>query len=198
MNRPLRLVVADDEPDIQNYLCKMLPRLGHRVVGVAENGRRLVEQCHAHQPDLIITDVKMPELDGIEAAEQLYRTCEPIPVVLVSAHYDPALISRAESDHIMAYLIKPIKMSDLEPAIDLAALRFHQLRSVRQQAIDLSQALQDRETIHQAQGILMKRESVDEPTAFRQLQQLAQQRNQNLIETASALLTGDQYRDTQR
>ncbi len=116
MSRSLRIAVADDEPDMQDYFRTILPRLGHEVVAVAEDGRELVAPCRAHRPDLVITDIKMPDMDGIDAAAQIYRD-GPIPVILVSAYHDAEFIRRAEADHILAYLVKPIKQADLEPAI---------------------------------------------------------------------------------
>src|SRR6476661_8660599 len=142
MNRARRIVVADDEPDMRDYFKKILPRLGHQVVAAAETGRELVEQCRALQPDLVISDIKMPDMDGIDAAVILYKEW-PIPVILVSAYHDPELIRRAESDHIMGYLVKPIKQSDLEPVISLALRRFEQLQQLRREADDLRQALED-------------------------------------------------------
>ncbi len=132
MSPKLRIAVADDEPDMQEYFEKMLPRLGYEVVSVATTGRELVEHCRELRPDLAITDIKMPDMDGIEAAEQLYRTAQ-IPVILVSAYHNTELIERAEADHIMAYLVKPIKQADLEPAISLAMRRFRQLQTVQKE-----------------------------------------------------------------
>jgi response regulator NasT len=130
MTRPLRIAVADDEPDMRDYFQKCLPRLGHKVVAVASNGRELVEQCRACRPDLVITDIKMPELDGIEAAIEIYRE-RPVPVILVSAYHDAALVERAEADHILGYLVKPLKQADLEPVIGLAVRRFEQFQELR-------------------------------------------------------------------
>jgi response regulator NasT len=96
----LRIVIADDEPDMRDYFRKMLPRMGYQVVAVAQNGRELIDQCLQCRPDLVITDIKMPDMDGIEAAVQLYRE-HPLPVILVSAYHDPGLVARAEADHIM-------------------------------------------------------------------------------------------------
>ena len=141
MTSSLRIAVADDEPDMQQYFEKFLPRLGHEVVSVADNGRQLVEQCRELKPDLVITDIKMPEMDGIEAATEIYRE-RTIPVILVSAFHDPELIKRADGDHIMAYLVKPIKQADLEPAIALAMRRFEQFGAVKNEAADLRQALE--------------------------------------------------------
>jgi sigma-B regulation protein RsbU (phosphoserine phosphatase) len=122
MTPSLRIVVADDERDMRDYFQKILPRLGHVVVGTAANGRELVEKCADLEPDLVITDINMPEMDGIDAAAAVCRR-RPVPVILLSAYHDPKLIERAEVDHIMGYLVKPIKQSDLEPIIVLAAWR---------------------------------------------------------------------------
>ena len=131
MTQPLRIVVADDEPDMRDYFRKMLPRLGHTVVAVAEDGQELVALCRSHRPDLVITDIKMPDMDGIDAATTIYREA-PVPVILVSAYHDPELIARAEADHILGYLVKPIKQADLEPVIGLALRRFEQFQALRQ------------------------------------------------------------------
>jgi response regulator NasT len=190
MNQNLRIAVADDEPDMRDYFERMLPRMGHQVVAVAENGRQLVEHCVALRPDLVITDINMPELDGIAAAEAIFRQC-PIPVILVSGYHDRELIQRAEADHIQAYLIKPIKKADLEPAIALAVARFAQFQALRKEADDLRQALEDRKLIERAKGVLMRRAGIDEPTAFTRLQNVASEHNLKLVEAARSILLAD-------
>jgi response regulator NasT len=191
MNKKLRIAVADDEPDMRDYFERMLPRMGHQVVSVAENGRQLVEHCLALRPDLVITDINMPELDGIAAAEAIFRQCS-MPVILVSGYHDPELIERAESGHIQAYLVKPIKKADLEPAIALAIARFNQFQALGKEADDLRQALDDRKTIERAKGVLMRRLGLDEPAAFAHLQKTASEHNLKLIEAARSLLMADQ------
>jgi response regulator NasT len=191
MNSPLRIVVADDEPDMREYFQKLLPRLGHQVVGTAQNGRELIELCRARQPDLVITDIKMPDMDGIDAAVQLYRE-RPVPVILVSAYHDPDLITRAEGDHILGYLVKPIKPADLEPTIALAVRRFEQFQALQQEAADLRQALEDRKVIERAKGILMKRSRLDEQEAFRRLQKLASAKSRKLVDIAQMLLVAEE------
>jgi response regulator NasT len=187
MNSPLRIAVADDELDMRDYFKKSLSRLGHHVVAVARNGRELIEQCKAQKPDLVITDIKMPDMDGIDAAVQIYKD-KPVPVILVSAYHDPDLITRAESDHILGYLVKPIEQADLEPAIALAMRRFEQFEALRREAADLRQALEDRKVIERAKGILMKRGSLDEPEAFRRLQKMASEESRKLIDIAQMIL----------
>jgi CheY-like chemotaxis protein len=125
MNQSFRIAVADDEPDMRDYFRKILTRLGHEVVVVASNGRELIDQCRLQRPDMIITDVKMPLLDGIDAAQQLYEE-RPLPVILVSAHHDPHTLGRAEAEQVMCYLVKPIKQVDLEACIALVMQRFEQ------------------------------------------------------------------------
>lgn len=191
MNKSLRIAVADDEPDMRDYFERMLPRMGHQVVAVAENGRELIEHCLALHPDLVITDINMPQLDGNAAAVAIFQQF-PVPVILVSAYHDRELIERAEADHIQAYLIKPIKKADLEPAIALAVARFAQFQALRNEADDLRQALEDRKTIERAKGVLMRCATLDESAAFARLQTIASQNNVKLIDASRSILLADQ------
>jgi len=131
MKKQLRIAIADDEPDILDYLQKAVVRLGHKVVVAARNGRELVEQCQVARPDLVLTDIQMPELDGIEAAGRIYQQV-PTPIILVSSHFDAALIERAEGSPVQAYLVKPVQSADLEPTMALALRRFAQLRELEE------------------------------------------------------------------
>jgi len=191
MNATLQIAVADDEPDVREYLQKVLTRLGHKVVGAAQNGRELIGLCKARSPDLVITDIKMPDVDGIDAAVEIYKF-KPIPVILVSAFHDADLIARAEADHIMGYLVKPIKQGDLAPTIALAMRRFEQFQALRQEASDLRQALDDRKIIEKAKGIIMKRANTDESEAFRGLQKMASEKSRKLIDIAQMILVTEE------
>jgi response regulator NasT len=191
MRPSLRIAVADDELDMREYFQKLLPRLGHQVVGAAKDGKALIELCRQTRPDLVITDIKMPDMDGIDAAVQIYNE-QPVPVILVSAFHDPALIARAEADHILGYLVKPVKPVDLELIIALAVRRFEQFQELRQEAADLRQALEDRKIIERAKGILMKRGPMDEQEAFRRLQKLASEKSRKLVEIARMILVAEE------
>ncbi|HMB07998.1 MAG TPA: response regulator [Isosphaeraceae bacterium] len=191
MTRSLRIAVADDELDMRDYFETILPLLGHSVVVVAQDGQELVKKCRQNHPDLVITDIKMPDMDGIDAAAQIYRDA-PVPVILVSAYHDPEFIRRAEADHIMAYLVKPIKQADLEPVIAIAIRRFEQFQALRKEAADMKQALEDRKVIERAKGILMKKAGLDEHDAFRRLQKLASDKNRKLVEIAHMILTAEE------
>lgn len=191
MGRSLRIAIAEDEPDMQEYLCTILPHMGHSVCSVASTGRELVEQVLGGSPELVITDIKMPVLDGIEAARQIYEQM-PLPIILVSAHYERELLRRVEEDFIQAYLVKPIKQEELAPAIALANRRFEQFQALRKEAASLRQALEDRKQIEKAKGILMKKTSLDEDQAFRRMQKLASEKNLKLLEIARSILMAEE------
>jgi len=184
--KPLRIAIADDDRDIREYLHEVLPRLGHEVVSVAESGKQLVAQVQATQPDLIVTDIKMPDLDGIEVAAQVNRQ-RPVPVILVSAHHDAELLSRSQNEHIMNYLVKPVSEPDLKTAIVLAMTRFKHYVALSKEAADLRQALEDRKVIERAKGSIMKRLRVDEDEAFRRLRKFASDHNQKLVEVGGRI-----------
>ena len=190
MSKHLRIAVAEDERDTREYLQEVLTRLGHQVV-TAQNGRQLAEQCRLLQPDLIITDIKMPDLDGIDAAVQANAET-PVPVILVSGYHDAELLDRAGADHIMAYLIKPVSQADVEAAIAMAMRRFEQYRSARQEASDLKQALQDRKIIERGKGIVMRRLGVGEDEAYRRLRKVASDHNLRLVQVAQNVLKADE------
>jgi response regulator NasT len=190
MTQSLKIAVADDEKDVRDYYRRVLPRLGHQVVAVASNGAELLESCRATRPDLVITDIKMPDMDGIEAVDAISREA-PTPVILVSAYHRPALFERARGEHILAYLVKPTKQADLEAAIAIATRRFEQLQALRQDASEGRQALEDRKTIERAKGLIMKQAGLDEEEAFRRLRKQARDRNEKLVDVARALLAAE-------
>lgn len=191
MTQSFRVAVADDEPDMLDYFRETLAELGHNVVCAARTGRDLVQACRAEHPNLVITDIKMPDMDGIEAAHLLSRE-EPMPVILVSGYHDSELLERAQAEHVLAYLVKPIKQADLETAIAIVTRRFENFQTLRKETASLRQAIEDRKVIERAKGILMKRAGLDEQPAFRRLQKLASEKNRRLVEMAQAVLTAEE------
>jgi response regulator NasT len=187
---PLRVVVADDDPEMLAYFQRLLPRLGHQVV-TAASGRQLVEQCRALDVDVAIADIKMPDLDGIEAAQEVNRH-KGVPFILLSAYHDADLLDRAAAAPVMAYLTKPAKQTDVETALRLARVRFEQFQALRQEAADLRQALEDRKLVERAKGIVGRRLGLDEQEAFNRLRKLASSRNWKLVEVARAILQAEE------
>jgi response regulator NasT len=142
----LRIVIADDEPIVLQYYQFLLSQLGHQVVAAAQTGRELITLCREQQPDLVLTDIRMPELDGIEASAQLYRE-RPVPVVVVSSYREPDDVQRAQGGHVLVYLVKPVSETNLEPALAIALARFEELQALQREMADLRSRLQheDRE-----------------------------------------------------
>jgi response regulator NasT len=191
MTERLRIVIAEDEPELLVDLEETLVELGHDVVGKAQTGQQLVERCRETSPDLVITDIKMPDLDGLEAAKQI-RGNKPVPIVIVSAFHDPEFVERALQEHVLAFLVKPIGDAGLKASITLAMERFRQFQALQKQTDDLRQALEDRKVVERAKGILMKRAGLDEQDAFRRLQLLSSQKNKKMVEIAQMIVVAEE------
>jgi response regulator NasT len=190
MDTRLRIAIADDEKDIREYLEEVLPRLGYEVAATAASGREMAQRVRETRPDLLVTDIRMPDMDGIELASAVNRE-KPVPVILLSAHHDAELVRRASADHIMAYLIKPISEAHLKTAIPLAMQRFRHFQEMFEEAASLRQALDDRKLIEKAKGILMRRLRVDEEDAFRRLRMLASSQNRKLVEVSRTVTSAE-------
>jgi response regulator NasT len=191
MSESLRIAVAEDEPEVLADLEESLREFGHQVVATASSGQELVERCRETQPDLIITDIKMPDMDGLEAAARI-REIQPTPVVIVSAYHDEEFVDRALREHVLAYLVKPLNDHSLKASINLARQRFKEFQALHAQAADLQQALEDRKVIERAKGVLMKRADLTESDAFRRLQLLSSQKNKKMVEIARMIIEADQ------
>lgn len=190
MKHELRIAVADDEIDMRDFYEQTLSRLGYQVVAVAKDGQDLVDQCREKTPDLIITDLRMPKLDGLQAIHVVAEQ-RAVPVIVVSAYHNDEYLDRATDEQVHGYLVKPIKSADLEPAIVLAMQRFRELQAAHQESRDLRQALDDRKMIERAKGILMVRTGLSEPDAFRRLQKLSNDKNLKLPEIARMIVTAE-------
>ncbi len=194
MKESFRIIVADDEPLLVEEIAAYLRDEGHQVVGTASTGRELVEQCEALEPDLVITDIKMPDMDGLEASSAICSS-RAIPIVIVSAYHDDEYISRAKEQCIMSYLIKPIDEGSLKAALVLAMRRFREFEALHKENGDLRQTLEGRKVIERAKGILMKRTSLDEQSAFLRLQKMAREKSTTMVAVANTILDADKAFD---
>jgi response regulator NasT len=191
MSESLRIAIAEDEPELLADLEESLAEFGHEVVATAANGAELVERCRETAPDLVITDIKMPGMDGLQAAEQI-RKLRPTPIVIISAFHDQEFVDRALKEHVLAYLVKPLNDHSLKASIALAMQRFQEFRALQEQTADLQQALEDRKQVERAKGILMQRAGLSEPDAFRRLQLLSSQKNRKMVEIARIIVEAEQ------
>ena len=185
---PARILVAEDEALIRLDLVEMLTEAGYEVVAQATNGVEAIALAKEFKPDLAILDVKMPELDGISAAEQII---EIAPVLMLTAFSQKELVERARDAGVMAYVVKPFSIGDLTPAIEIAMSRHLQMRSLRNEVSDLHERLETRKTIDRAKGILMAALNLSEPEAFSWIQRAAMDRRISMKAVAQAVISPD-------
>jgi response regulator NasT len=183
-----RILVAEDEALIRLDLVEMLTEAGYEVVAQATNGVEAIALAKEFKPDLAILDVKMPELDGISAAEQII---EFAPVLMLTAFSQKELVERARDAGVMAYVVKPFSIGDLTPAIEIAMSRHLQMRSLRDEVSDLHERLETRKTIDRAKGILMAALNLSEPEAFSWIQRAAMDRRISMKAVAQAVISPD-------
>lgn len=184
---PRRVLVAEDEALIRLDLVEMLHEEGYQVVGQAADGEEAVELAGSLNPDLVILDVKMPKLDGIEAASKI--TGDRIaPVVILTAFSQRDLVERARDAGTMAYLVKPFAKRDLVPAIELAVSRFAELKALESEIADLTSRLETRKVVDRAKGLLMNAQGLTEPEAFQWIQRAAMDRRTTMKAVAEAVV----------
>lgn len=186
-NDPLRILVAEDEAIIRLDLVEMLRESGHDVVAEAGDGRRAVQLAQQLQPDLVVMDVKMPQMDGITAAQEIAGLA---PVVMLTAFSDKELVERATDAGVMAYVLKPFSIDDLRPAIGIAVSRWTERKALEADVADLHERLETRKSVDRAKGVLMKSLGLDEAGAFRWIQKAAMDRRLSMREVADAVLAG--------
>jgi response regulator NasT len=181
----VRVLVAEDETIIRLDLVEMLTEAGYEVVAQAENGAIAIELAKLHNPDLAILDVKMPEMDGITAAEQIILTA---PVLMLTAFSQRDLVERARDAGVMAYVVKPFLINDLVPAIEIAISRHKQMKSLESEVADIYDRLETRKVIDRAKGILMRAMNLSEPESFSWIQKTAMDRRISMKEVAMAII----------
>jgi AmiR/NasT family two-component response regulator len=183
----MKVLIGEDETLIRLDLRGMLERAGFSVVAEARDGEQAVELARSAEPDLAILDVKMPELDGIEAARRILAE-RPIPVVIISAYTEETLVKRAAEAGVFGYLAKPFREEDLLPAIATARARFGQLAEAREQVDSLADALAARKAIERAKGLLMEKSGLSEEAAFAKLRKASQVSGRPMRVIAEAVL----------
>jgi response regulator NasT len=183
----MRILIAEDETLIRLDLRTMLEAHGFEVAGEAQTGLQAVELARTVEPELAILDVKMPGLDGIEAARTIVAE-RPLPVVLLTAYGEQELVERAAGAGVFAYLVKPFREQDLLPAIRTAQARFAELAEVRAQVETLADALAARKAIERAKGILMAKERLSEDAAFARLRKASQVSGRPMKVVAEAII----------
>ncbi len=188
--KPLRIVIADDEAVIRMDLKEILQEAGHEVVGETANGRRAVAIVRDTRPDLVIMDVKMPDMDGIEAA-RLVAAENLAPVLLLTAFDDAELIGRATDAGVLAYLVKPLEEKNLFPAMEIALSRWQEMKSLGEELAAMRDSLETRKLLDRAKGILMREHNISEDEAYRRLQRYSMTKRRPLKDVAAAVIEAE-------
>jgi two-component system, response regulator PdtaR len=183
----VRVLIAEDETIIRLDLRALLESAGFEVCAEARDGIEAVELARSERPDVAIMDVKMPRLDGIEAARRILAET-PMPIVMLTAYGQDELVSRAVEAGVFGYLVKPFREDDLLPAIRTARARHEELAALREEADSLAEALAARKAIERAKGLLMAKESLSEEEAFARLRKASQVSGRPLKVIAEAVV----------
>jgi AmiR/NasT family two-component response regulator len=183
----VRILIAEDETIIRLDLRDLLERAGFEVCGEAKDGEEAIALARSEEPELAIMDVKMPRLDGIDAARRILDE-RPIPIVMLTAYGQEELVSRAVEAGVFGYLVKPFREQDLLPAIAAARARHEELQALREEAESLTEALAARKVIERAKGLLMEREKLSEQDAFARLRKASQASGRPLRVIAEAVV----------
>jgi response regulator NasT len=186
----LRILIAEDESVTALGMEQDLRALGHTVIGIAADGATVVSMARTLSPDLVILDVRMPHLGGMEAAEQIHAE-RPIPIIIATAFSDPQTIARAADAPVFHYLVKPVSAGQLSAAIAVAQARHQEWLAGRQESEQLRKKLEERKLIERAKGILMEREGISEGAAYRVLQRTSQSRNVTMAELSRSLIAAE-------
>jgi AmiR/NasT family two-component response regulator len=182
----LRILIADDEAVVRMDLREMLEESGYEVVGEAGDGERAVELGEEKKPDLAILDIKMPKMNGLEAAEKLME--KGIATLILTAYADKEFIDRAKEIGVLAYLVKPFTKESLIAAIEMAMARFRELQELRKEVSSLREALEVRKLVERAKGLLMKHLGISEEDAYRYLQKRSMEYRKPMKEVAEAVI----------
>jgi|SRR5579884_2414165 len=184
---PWRIIIADDESLIRLDLREMLTHLGYDVIAEAADGRNALDLARKLRPDLVIMDIKMPEVDGISAAEDLTRE-RIAPVVLLTAYSDQALVERAKEAGVVGYVVKPFREAELMPVIELSRARFEEFCELEREVGNLKDALETRKIVERAKGVLMEAHGLREAEAFHRIRKTSMDARKSMREVAEAIL----------
>lgn len=185
---PLRALIAEDEQLTRTIIRARLEKLGHTVVAEAGDGEQAIEAVRLHKPDVVIMDIKMPNMDGIEAA-RVIMTERPTAILFLSSFNEQELVEQAGDTGALAYLMKPFRKEDLGPALEMAVRRFREITSKSKEIDDLKEALETRKIIERAKGILMDRHHMSEEEAFKRIHFQARNQNKKMREIAQSIIT---------
>ena len=182
-----RVLVIDDHDPSRMQLIQTLKGSGYEIAGEGASGRAALVLAQTSAPDALLMAVGLGDIDGIDAARNLMQT-KPLPIVLVTSHYDMTTVERAKQAGIMAYLVKPLRDEELTPAIELAITRFQDYVSLRQENSALKENLEARKLIERAKGLLMDQRNLTEEQAYSLIKKASMNMRKPMADVAQAIL----------
>jgi response regulator NasT len=188
---PIRILIAEDNDLVSLTLEEYLKEQGYHVVGIARSGAEALNMNQRLGPDLIIMDIRMPEMDGTEAAARI-RKQRPVPIIMLTSYVEKDIIRKAEAAGALGYLVKPVTANELPPAISIAMARFKELQSLQTEVSELQDSLEARKIIERAKGILMQRLSLNERDAYERLRQRARDKRIKMKDIAQAIIEAEE------
>ncbi len=190
MEQKLKILIAEDEYIVLMGLKEVLENLGYSVIAEATNGKQAVEYALEYQPDLLIIDINMPILDGIEAIRKINKKVN-IPAIITTGYNEKELIKRANDAGVFYYLVKPVDEIELKPAIEIVMSRFEEYSKLKNQLKEKEDALESRKFIERAKGILMEKNNIKEAEAMKLLQKMSTSRNKKMVEISKDIISAD-------
>jgi response regulator NasT len=185
--KKLRIMLVDDESIIRLDLREMLKEHGHEIVGEASDGQMAIDLASQLAPDLILMDIKMPTMDGLEAVRRINQN-RRIPTIMLTAYSQPELVEQAVELGVFAFLVKPIKEHDILPTIEVVLARAEEMQTLEKEVGSLKETLETRKLVEKAKGILMESYGLSEAAAFRRIQKLSMDKRKPLKEIADAII----------
>lgn len=182
-----RIAVVDDDDNARLVLKGLIEAAGYTVVAVGSTGVDAVDICASARIDLIFMDIKMPLKNGIDAAREITSKC-PVPIVMLTGSDDTETLMMAGSAGAFAYLIKPVRLEEIAPAIELALMRFDEMKALRDENLSLKNAAKERKLVEKAKGLLMEKEGLGEDEAFARLRRISMDRRMPMAEVAGVII----------
>jgi len=182
-----KVLVIDDHEPSRKHLVKILTEGRYEIAGEGASGKLAMAMAKNAAPDVILMAVGLSDIDGIEAARDMMRS-QPLPVVLITSHYDPATIERAKQAGVMGYLVKPLRGEELSPTIELAITRFQDFLSLREENSTLKENLESRKLIERAKGLLMEQRRMTEEQAYTLMKKTSMNLRKPMADVAQAII----------
>ncbi len=188
----LRVLIAEDDPLVAITLSDQVAELGHTVVAMASDGQEAIDMAQRERPEIALLDIKMPNVDGITAAEQIGARLD-IPMIMLTAYSDRPLVLRAAEAGALNYLLKPVTADELAANLALAIARHREKQALKEEAGRLEETLEERKVIDRAKAILMERVGLSEDEAYSRIRQRAREKRVKMVQVAKTIIAAEEF-----